>query len=263
MIDPSDIERMNMEIDGVLPPEEAARLHESLASSREAAAYYNGLKAAVSAVETTGDPAPPPHLETRILSRVPWRQGQAGPAPGGFFERAGRWFRPPALRYAAVFGCGIVTGLLLYFAINFNGGDAGGEFNNAYSTGTMRQITEVEGLTQTQDHRVDIDQARGQVSLYESENILLTEVLLDAPWTIRWTLQFDPKDVVFEGYRRFDNETGDIDVARSEMRVSQTGDARYLFFFTRKAPSVDPMVIRLFAADRLLLEQPLTPDPAG
>jgi hypothetical protein len=123
----------------------------------------------------------------------------------------------------------------------------------------MRQIKTVKGFKQTQDIRVDLEQARGHVSLYESKNILLTEVILDVPETIKWTLQFDENDVVFEGYRRFKQDTGDIDVTRSEMRVSQTGDARYLFFFTRKDPRVDPMVIKLFSADRLLLEKFLVP----
>jgi hypothetical protein len=126
----------------------------------------------------------------------------------------------------------------------------------------MRQITAVEGLKQTQDHRVELEQARGQVSLYESKNILLTEVILEVPEKIEWTLQYDENDIVFEGYRRFENGSGDIDVSRSAMHVSQTGDARYLFFFTRKDSRVDPMVIKLYSADRLLLEKSLVPSAA-
>jgi hypothetical protein len=262
MTEPKHIEWMNMEIDGLLPPDETSELHKYLTSDPEAAKYYDSLKATVSAVDAAGDPGPPPYLEQRILSEGPWNRRISTSAAGGPMAQLTRWFSTPALRYAAVFCFGIVTGLLFLYAINFGGGNIGGELENSFLAGTMRQITAVEGLKQTQDHKVDLEQARGQVSLYESKNILLTEVILDVPEKIEWTLQYDENDVVFEGYRRFENETSDINVTRSGMRVSQTGDARYLFFFTRKDPQVDPMVIKLFSANQLLLEKTLVPSAA-
>jgi len=262
MIEPKHVEWMNMEIDGVLPPDQVSELHKYLTSDPEAAKYYDSLKSTLLAVNTTRDPGPPPNLEQRILSAVPWNKRINSSVVGRPMARFKRWFSTPKLRYATVFCFGIVTGLLFLYAINFDNSNVGGEFNNSFLSGTMRQITAVEGLKQTQDHKVDLDQAHGQVSLYESKNILLTEVILDIPEPIEWTLQYDEKDVVFEGYRRFDDESGKIDITRSGMRVSQTGDARYLLFFTRKDSSVDPMVIKLFSADRLLLEKPLVPSEA-
>jgi hypothetical protein len=248
-----------MEIDGVLPPDETSALHEYLSSSPEAADYYESLKTTVSAVDATEDPGPPPHLEKRILSQIPWKRKISTATPGGLLKRPGRWFSPPVFRYAAVFCFGLVTGLLLLFAINYNGSNAGGELEQSFLSGTMRHITAEAGLKQTQDYNVDLEKARGHLSLYESNNILLTEVILETSGPIEWTLQYDSDDVVFEGYRRFEQNAGEIDVARSGMRVSQTGDARYLFFFTRRDTRVDPMVIKLFSNDRLLLEKPLVP----
>ncbi len=259
MIEPKHVEWMNMEIDGVLPPDQVSELHKYLTSDPEAAKYYDSLKLTVSAVNATHDPGPPPYLEQRILSAGPWNKRINSSAAGSPLARFKRWFSTPKLRYATVFCFGIVTGLLLLYAINFENSDVGGDFKNSFLSGTMRQITAVEGLKQTQDHRVDLEQARGQLSLYESKNILLTEVILDVPEPIEWTLQYDKQDVVFEGYRRFDDESGNINITRSGMRVSQTGDARYLLFFTRKDSSVDPMVIKLFSDDRLLLEKSLVP----
>ena len=74
MIETKYVEWMNMEIDGVLPPDETSTLHEYLSSSSEAAEYYESLKATVSVVDATEDPGPPPHLETQILSQIPLKE---------------------------------------------------------------------------------------------------------------------------------------------------------------------------------------------
>jgi hypothetical protein len=89
--------------------------------------------------------------------------------------------------------------------------------------------------------------------------VLLAEVALNASDDIDWVVEYDAGDVSFDGYRSFNGGTGDVVAANTEMRVHQTGETRYLLFFTRKSHSVTPFIVKIYSANQLLLEHTLSP----
>jgi hypothetical protein len=165
----------------------------------------------------------------------------------------------PRFRYAAVFVFGIVFGVLVYSALNLDSEPGEGELNVTHVLGTMKEYTASDGFTQTGAFGVDLERVRGSVSLHESENVLLAEVALDAADEIDWVVEYDAGDVTFDGYRSFDGGSGEIVAAKTQMRVHQTGETRYLLFFTRKNRPVTPFTVRIYSADQLLLENTLAP----
>jgi hypothetical protein len=259
MVDPEFVERVNMELDGVLSRRESARLRERIASDPEAAEYVERLRAVLNAVDQSEEPEPPSHLEERILAAVPWGRY---PTHRGVHERShfwDRWFLGPRLRYAAVFGFGIVFGILVYAAMSYDADRSGRRLDNSDFFGTMIQNEKSDGFKETNAFAVDFAEVSGRVVLRQSDRMLLTEVALDSPKKIEWTVQYDADDLSLVGYQRLDGGTDRVVSAQSEMRVVQSGDARYLIYFTRMDDPLTPIIVRIFSADQLLLEQLLTP----
>ena len=149
MIDPKFIDMMNMELDGVLPERDRARLHEYLSSDPGASAYFEGLRSALSVVDSVGQVEPPDGLIDRIIEAIPFTRRQPPIPDGGLVDRARSWFRMPQLRYAAVFVIGILLGGLFYSAITYDSRQNGGEIDINDFVGSIGHITTSERFKQT------------------------------------------------------------------------------------------------------------------
>ena len=273
MIEPKFIEMMNLELDGALGKSDHASLHEHLSSHPEAARYFEDLRAALAAVDSVGQVDPPPGLGARIIEAVPFAANGGRGADYGRTTWRERWLIIPRFRYAAVFIFGLFFGVLVYSAINYDTGRGGSAVDISDFIGTMRQITSADGFRQTRAIGVDFDQVRGSVSLHESSDVMLAEVTLDSPGEIEWVVEYNAGEVTFDGYRSFNGGSGNIVTADQEMRVHQSGETRYLLFFTRLGPSgrkppsgrlpppdtASPLTVKIYSADQLLLEQTISP----
>ena len=267
MIEPKFIEMMNLELDGALGESDSASLHEHLSSHPEAARYFEDLRAALAAVDAVGQVESPPGLGTRIIGAVPFAGNGGRGANYGRTTWRERWLFMPRFRYAAVFVFGLFFGVLVYSAINYDNGRGGGGVDISEFLGTMRQITSADGFRQTRAIGVDFDQVRGSVSLHKSSDVMLAEVTLDSSDEIEWVVEYNAGEVTFDGYRSFNGESGNIVTANREMRVHQSGETRYLLFFTRLDPSgrpdpsgtATPLTVKIYSADQLLLEQSISP----
>jgi len=259
MIEPKFLEMMNLELDGVLAERDRTQLHEYLSSDPEANKYFEGLRATVAAANSVEQVEPPPGLTGKIMNAVPFAHRLREPQRRGFAGWWDIWLTMPRFRYAAVFVFGIVFGVLVYSAVNFESQRGDRELDVTELLGTMKQYTASEGFTQTGTFDVDLDRVQGRVSLHESENVLLAEVALDASDDIDWVVEYDRGELTFDGYRSFNGGAGDVSAAGTEMRVHQTGDMRYLLFFTRKGHPSTPFKVRIYSADQLLLEHTLSP----
>lgn len=259
MIEPKFIELMNMELDGALPERDRTQLHEYLSSAPEATKYFEGLRAAVEAANSVEQVEPPAGLRGKILDAVPFSHPHVEAPLRGFAGWRENWFTMPRFRYAAFFVFGIAFGVLVYSAMNYDAQRGEGELNISHFLGTMKQFTSSDGFKQTRAFDVDLDRVQGQLNLHESDRLLLAEVALDASGEIDWVVEYDARDVSFDGYRSFNGGESDVTAAKTEMRVHQTGDTHYLLFFTRKSHPVTPFVVKIFSADRMLLEHTLSP----
>jgi hypothetical protein len=259
MIESKFIDWMNMELDGVLPERDREELRSYLSSHAEAATFYEGLRATVDAVNVVEFVDPPTGLSERILDAVPFAARRRQKSSRGVPAWWEKWSVMPRIRYAAVFVFGIVFGVLVYSAIDTNVARRGEELDITDYLGAMSHTTTADRFGQTGTFGVDLDGVRGGVSLHESDDTLLAEVALDVSEEIDWVVEYAAKDVSFHGYRSYGGGAGGVVAGKTQMRVHQSGDARYLLFFTRKRRTVAPVVFRIYSADQLLLEHTLSP----
>jgi hypothetical protein len=259
MIEPKFIELMNVEWDGLLAEKERAELQAYLSSHPEAMKYFEGLRTVLSAVDSVGPGEPPSGLHEKIMDAVPFSRASAEVPRGHFSSWWGNWFGLPRMRYAAVFIVGVVFGVLVYTAMNYGSNRSGGGLDSSEFMGTIGKIEATHGFRQIRAFDVDLGVVQGTLSLHEAQSALVADVALDAGEEIEWIVDYNAKDVTLDGYRRSKGSEGDVLASTGEMRVQQSGDARYLLLFTKKNPLVTPFVVKIFSADRLLLEQSLSP----
>ena len=88
---------------------------------------------------------------------------------------------------------------------------------------------------------------------------MLAEVSLDAPGVIDWVIEGDDGNVSLGGYRSSDGEAGEVLARDTRMRVRQTGGSHYLVYFNRQSDTVEPLVVKIYSADQLLLEHAISP----
>ncbi len=262
MIDPEFVEQANKELDGVLSRTESDLFHKRLATDDEAAKYFESLRATLAAVDAAEEPDPPSHLESRILGAIPWRQHRTQTPTRERATLRDWWIFTPKLRYAVTFVFGVLFGLIVYTSIVYNTDQSPGGLDDSDFYGTMRYINSTDGFQETQSVGVNLDQVTGHVRLHEADRVLLAEVSLESAGEIEWVLQYDEFDVSFEGFRQSEGRAGDVHATSTETRIYQTGEARYMLFFSQKHHKVTPITIKIFSADQLLLEQSLTPSAA-
>jgi len=259
MIEPKFVEMMNMELDGVLPEPDRVKLREYLSSDPQATDYFEGLRAALSAVDAVGQVEPPDGLNERIIEAVPFTRHHTETPRRGFSSWRQNWFSPPRLRYAAVGAFGIVLGGFLYSAVNYDSRQGSGELKITDFVGSMTQITTSDGFRQTGVFDVELDRVKGSVTLHESQEVLLAEVALDADGEIDWVIEYDANNVTLDGYRSFKHGAPEVLVGNAQLRVHQKGDSHYLVYFTRQPHPVTPIVVKIYSADQLLLEHAVSP----
>lgn len=260
MIEPKFIELMNLELDGAISERDRAALHEILSGNPEAAEYYEGLRATFATISTVEPADPPAELLKRTLEAIPFaRRHGRETTQGELTSRLQRWFAMPRLRYAAVFAVGIAFGIVAYATVDYGTWLQGGKLDTSDFVGTMKHGTTSTRFEQTASLDVELDPVRGAIKLHESGDILLADVALDATGKIEWAFQFDPKDMSLYGHRSDDGGAGDLVAGPAQVRVRQTGETRYLLFFNRKGDTVPPLLVKIYSADRLLLERTLAP----
>lgn len=257
MIDPHITELMNMELDGVLSPRERAELQRYLAAEPEAGVYFDGLRKTLNAVDKWEDQEPPAHLVDRVMAVVQRERRFVDTGGEGLAARLRKWLFSPRWRYGAAFAGGLVVGLGVYALIGHESGPRDDRLDVSNFWGTMKYFDHEDGFEQTEFLGVDLAEVRGRMSLHESEAILMADVALESEGEIEWVLEYDAKEVSFDGYRCFNGTRGSVVAGKTEMRVRQSGETHYLLFFTQKDRPVRPLRVRIYSGDRLLLERPL------
>lgn len=259
MIEPKFIEMMNMELDGVLPERDRAELRNYLSSSPLASEYFEGLRAAMAAVDTVGQVDPPEGLVDRITASVPFASRRVEAPQQGFKGWRHNLFSMPRFRYAAVFVFGLAFGALVFSAIDYDSRHGAGDLEVDDIVGTMTGITTSNELTQRDAFDVAFEEVRGTVTLDGFDRILRTDVALDASVDIEWVIEYDGQELSLDGFRRLDGAPGEVRAGDTRLRVRQSGSAQYALVFSSQRKPVKPLLVKIFSADQLLLEKTLYP----
>ena len=88
---------------------------------------------------------------------------------------------------------------------------------------------------------------------------LLADVSMESSDEIEWVLDGGTGNVSFEGYRSVRGSSGAAVASGTGLRVLQTGEAHYLLYFTHHEDHPnEPLMVKIYSADQLLLERTLT-----
>lgn len=172
MIDECDYELVHADLDGELPERFRAELSRRLLASPETRAYARDMQQVCIALDSLPRVDVPPGLREAIVNRIALANA-AQPLPAT--QRAA-WMQGTALRYAAAFAGGIVVSALAFqFA-----GEPRGELATNDLVGTIAHGERAVPATPLDSFTLELEQLRGEVTLYDVRSTLLLEVDLAA-----------------------------------------------------------------------------------
>jgi hypothetical protein len=264
LIDPTILELMHAEIDGVITPDESTRLRSYLEENPDARTYLERLQRITATLDATPSAEPPHGAVERAIDAIPFPSqshtyGEIHTP--GFFT----WLREAVswqpLRYAATLGCGAIIGVVLFSTTR---APLDSPFNypldNSGFSGTMKSIDHTEGFERVGSAGVQLDVVEGTFLLHrhEDDGLLLAEVDLHSDIPVEWELVFDQATVSFVGFRRYSTMSSAVTADGSRARIRHEGEGRYLLFFSTRSDTPPPIAVRVFADNVLLFEDEIS-----
>jgi hypothetical protein len=255
------LELINREIDGLNSPKESEELSEYLARDRDAAFLFEDLKR-VSTIVGGAEPVEPPrNLRANILNSID---------PKRYAEK--RRLNPltilvnflpqrASLRYALVFSFGIVLGVVIYGLLSDLGKQGSVESTTLY--GTMRLDRASEAFEPADNLEISLQNVQGSVSTKHGRGLVSVELALQSQQEVETVLQFDPHSLSFVGLQQLDYTGNNINIGGNAVQVRNTGDNKYVFFFSEKAQSPKPMDFKILSSGSLLYEKALSTQKKG
>jgi len=262
MLDPELVELMNLELDGLLPPERSAELRAKLAANGEAAAYFQKLGRTMEAVSAVPQLDLPAGSEERVLSSIPFGRYAARTPVGGLAARVAQLFNARRLGYAGIFAIGIVFRALVYSTISYDRSRGNAQGDNSDLYGAMSVLSPGGSFTETASVSVNAGEVHGRVRLHESDRAVLADVSLDSPGAIDWVVGYRAEELFLDGFRTLQGRTDQVSTSAGETRVAQTGSSRCLLLFSREGPAETALTISVYSADQLIFQNTLTPSAA-
>jgi hypothetical protein len=207
---------------------------------------------------------PPAELHPRIMaaiarSRPRTSRGVAGLVP--------RWMSEPRLRFATIFGLGLVTGVALLSAVRSGKPDAWNAVRRvdpAHVSGSMIEpgagrepletipISVADGgvIGSADVYRVG-EETRFDVSLESSE---------ESPGPVEWSLSFDPAAWEVAGVDRPAGSDGTLAVGPADVHGSTTGPGRVTVAMRRlDAPGAQAVVFQVVKSGRVVFAHTALP----
>lgn len=244
MIDEQTLHLMNTEIDGVNSAVRSGRLRDILESDEEAMAYFASLKGVLERIDADPLVDPPLELRQRILDAIPFGQLPAGDRSTGLDTGESRWVRwlsvlfpQPTMRYAGIFGLGLVFGVIVFTA-----GSLMDSPPPANLQGTM-MVLDGEAGESIGHLEVEAPGVSGHIDVRSSANHIVAECTIGSSSQIEWALSYNA-DVVLESISRADGGLVGVRTTDTGIRFTHSGDGRYTIVFARDpAVTESPLVL--------------------
>jgi hypothetical protein len=177
MIDRSIVELIHRDVDGVISPEESARLQRILASDAEARKLADDLRALVRGFAAMAPQEPPATLKPAILRSLASREARTRLSAG-----LETWRGMFTLRPILTFAGGAVAGILLFAAISGIVGQPGTHEQDL--VGTMVPVESNEVFTPGEKRSFIVAGVKGTIETRYSGKFFLVRVRLDSPTAV-------------------------------------------------------------------------------
>lgn len=253
MIDPNVLEIMNLELDGRATESQRAELHRYLESNPEARDYFESLGGLVRQLNAHPEVEPPAELHHRVVAAV-----DAAMTATPHRTPARRWRSPFRMRGLAPFLFGVVTGVFLLAAIQFDRSgafDFAKGFNPSEVGGTMAPPA---GIRPVGSIDIPADEAgvSGKVDLLAGGSQAVAEVSFDSDTPVSWIIDHDPGLAVT---RVETGKGGTFSVVPGEVQAVHPGHGQQEIVFSGRAKSIQSIVLKVVKDGHVVFERSAVP----
>ena len=207
---------------------------------------------------------PPAELHPRIMAAIDrsharGSRGVAGLLPG--------WMSEPRLRFATIFGLGLVTGAALLSAVRSGKPDAWNAVRRvdpSHVSGSMIEPDVAREPLETIPISVADGGVTGFADVYRVGDETRFDVSLESsagsPGALEWSLSFDPAAWEVAGVDRPAGSAGTLAVGTTDVRGSATGPGRVTVAMRRRgAPGAQAIVFQVVQSGRVVFAQSALP----
>lgn len=247
---------MNQEIDGANSSQESSDLKKHLSKNPEARQYFDELFAMSTVLSAVEEIEPSSNLKKNIMKEI---------LPKKLYTQQRKTFLPSlferfqmksALKYAYVFSCGLIFGLLVYLL--FTGVEQKGDsFDVSKLYGTMT-LKELAGTLKPGDRfPIDTEHVRGSVEVAYSEAIVFIEVKVETQKEINLAFAFDENDLSVYGYAQASGGKGTVHMGQNLVEVAHTGDNTYQIILNNTVQNSTTLYFKITADGGILYDRPI------
>lgn len=241
---------MNDELDGIAPPEDAARLKRELAGSPETRDEYRKLGGVFAALSRMGMEEPPSDLKQNVLRMI--RHAESVSVRNGWLESLRAAFRKrPVFRYAYSFAAGTALGVAIFALVSR---DVGSRMGPAVFSGAMIPAGDLTGFQNIDRVELGLKEGRVIAETLSREDGLVARVTARAPRGTGIEISFDPgglRPVALRQASSYGN-VALLGFDRLTLTVEQSGESQYLLYLARRGPAGSPLRIIIRTADGFL-----------
>ncbi len=260
MPDRSILELMHAALDGVATAAEQARLKKVLERDPDAARIYEQLRATAQRLSEVREVEPPASLRVRIMHALPpVAASKARKSPVVLLSGA-LWHRP-AVRYAYVFGGGLVLGgvaMFLYFT-----SIRGGEVSLSEVAGTLLKPESTREISSGPTAEIRSEFATAMMTARYSGNLGIVSVHVTPQRPVRVRFAFAPGTFAVSGVVNEGNDGGDLAVKGNTVDIHAVTEGKFTVIVRREPGAAVRADVGLYAGDSLLAGGTLQVVPAG
>ncbi len=231
MIEDKYIEIINKEIDGRLTPDESARLKDYLSRTPEAQLFYNDMAKVSTMLSELREVDPPANLKKNILNTLSVNKYVPKSKPSLVKSIIPSW--KFSFKYAGVFATGVILGA--FTAVLFNRSEA---LNSLDVTGALIINKPAGDFREISRHEIAAQDVSGALVLKSAEELLLAQVTLKSEQTVVVKLDFDFRELAFQGLGGVDDNGLRATVSENEVQLSHLGAHGYFLVFKKKIPAL-------------------------
>jgi hypothetical protein len=232
------------DLDGVITPEQRARLQEQLESSEEVRAFYADCQQLVEALNGLEALEPPPGMDDSILAAVRDRVAAPLAAPAeqeepesGLRSLFAIWFNFPVLRYASAF----LLGALLTTLLSDRNVD-GAPSSVVNLAGTMSPVPEF-ALVQTR--QLQSEGADLRLDLLKSDDLLQIRFSVDSDAPVELEMLYAIDAYGLFGFSQESGALGNLTAKDGALTLQALGQRGFAVFLTRRSADTSEIELRL------------------
>jgi hypothetical protein len=228
MIEDKYIELINKKIDGLLTRDEDIRLEKYFSRTPEALTLYNDLSKVSTMLSQVTEIDPPTNLKKNVLNALSVNKYLPKSKRSLVKILIPSW--KFSFKYAFVFTTGVILGVFTTFIFRSH------ELNTVDATGALIISKPAESFREISRHEIAGRDVSGVLVLKSAEELLLAQVTVTSKQPAVVKLDYDFRELAFQGLGGVDDNGLRITVSENEVQLSHLGAHGYFLVFKKRIP---------------------------